>query len=89
MISVRTYKNYSKKLLEEWSSKMKIPNYWLFLCADSAYNHLSKILKDTINDIAPIKDLCVKGNTKPWFDSNIGLIRKREKLLKSICETAC
>ena len=60
---------------------MKIPNYWLFSCADSAYNHLSKILKDTINDMAPIKDICVKGNTKPWFDSNmIGLIRKREKL---------
>ena len=29
-ISVRTYKNYSKKLLEERSIKIKIPNYLLF-----------------------------------------------------------
>ena len=34
---------------------MKIPNYLLFSCADSAYNSFSKILQDTINDIAPIK----------------------------------
>ena len=58
---------------------MKIPNSLLFSCADSAYNHLSKILQDTINDIAPIKDICIKGNTKPQFASNIiGLIRKRD-----------
>ena len=60
---------------------MKIPNYFLFSCADSAYNHLSKIVQDTINDIAPIKDTHMKGNAIPWFDSNMtGLIRKRDKL---------
>ena len=59
---------------------MKIPNCLLFSCADSAYNHLSKILQDIINDIAPIKDIRIKGNTKPWLDSNIiGLIRKKEQ----------
>ena len=74
-ISVRTYKNYSIKI--------KIPNYLLLSCADSAYNYLSKILQNTINDIAPIKDIRIKGNTKPWFDSNmIGLVRKRDKLKK-------
>ena len=57
---------------------MKIPNYLLFSCADSAYNHLSKILQDTVHDVAPIKDIRINGNTKPWFDSNIiGLIRIR------------
>ena len=63
---------------------MKIPNYLLFSCDDSAYNHLSKIPQDTINDnITLIKDIRIKGNTKPWFDSNmIGLIRKRDKLKK-------
>ena len=44
--------NYSKKLLEERLTKMKIPNYLLFLCADLACNHLSKILQYIINDIA-------------------------------------
>ena len=87
-ISVRTYKNYSKKLLEEQLTKMKIPNYLLFSCTNSAYNHHSKILQDTINDIAPIKDICIKGNTKPWLDSNmIGLLRKRDKLEKRFLHT--
>ena len=91
-VSVKTYKNYSKKLLEERLTKMKIPSYLLCSCTDLAYNHLSKILQDTINDIAPAKDIRIKGNTKPWFDSNmIGLIRKRDKLQKMIFtyETAC
>ena len=56
-VSVRTYKNYSTKLLKERLTKMKIPNYLLFSCADTAYNQLSKILWDTINDIAPMKDI--------------------------------
>ena len=58
---------------------MKIPNYLLFSCADSEYNHFAKILQDTINDTAPIKYIRLKGNTKPWLDGNmIGLIRKRD-----------
>ena len=54
-VSVRTYKNYFKKLSEEWLTKMKIPNSLLFSCADTTYNHLSNILQDTINDKAPIR----------------------------------
>ena len=62
---------------------MKIPSYLLFSCVDSAYNHLSKILQDTKNDIAPVNVIRIKGNTSPWFDSGmIGLIRKRDKLFK-------
>ena len=35
-------------------------------------------MQDPINDIAPTNDICVKGNTKPWFASNmIGLIKKK------------
>ena len=45
----------------------------------------SKIPLDTINDIATINNICIKGNTKPWFDSNmIGLIRKKDKRLKKV-----
>ena len=57
---------------------MKTPKYLLFSCADLLFNHLSEILQENINDIALIKYIRIKGNTKPWFDSNmIGLIRKR------------
>ena len=64
---------------------MKILNYLLFSCADSAYNNLPKILQDTINDIAPTKDIRIKENTKPWFDSKmIGSIRKKGQTLKNV-----
>ena len=43
---------------------MKIPNYLSFSSADSAYNHLSKILQDTIDDIAPNKTYSHKGKYK-------------------------
>ena len=36
-ISVRTYKIFSNNLIEERLTKMKIPNYLLLSCADSAY----------------------------------------------------
>ena len=62
----------------------------LFSCPNSANNHFSKILQDTIDDIAPIKDINIKGNTKPWFDSNmIELIIKTDKLKKSFYTRNC
>ena len=40
-----------------------------------------RILQDIINRIAPIKDIQLKENTKPLFDSSIiELITKRNKL---------
>ena len=40
-------------------------------------------LKEIVNEIAPMKDIWVKGNSKPWFDSDImEAIRVREKLRK-------
>ena len=83
-ISVRTYKNYIQKFYKKRLTKIKFPKYLLFSFADSAYNHLSKILRDTINDIVPIHGTRIKGNTKPRFDSNvIELIRKRVILKES------
>ena len=87
-ISVRTYKKYYKSLFEEHLTKMKFPNHELFSGAESACNHLSKILQETINEIAPIKDILIKGNTRSWFDSNIReSIRKRGKLKKRFLHT--
>ena len=73
-ISVRIYRNYSKKFYEERLTKMKFQIYLLFSFADSAYNHLSKILQDTINDIVAIHDIRIKGNTSRII---IELIRER------------
>ena len=76
--------NYIQKFYKKRLTKIKFPKYLLFSFADSAYNHLSKILRDTINDIVPIHGTRIKGNTKPRFDSNvIELIRKRVILKES------
>ena len=58
---------------------MKIQNYLLFSCTDSAYNHLIFLkLCRTPYDTAPMKDIHIKRITRPWFDGNkIGLIRKK------------
>ena len=45
-------------------------------------------MRDPINDIAPTNEICVKGNTKPWFASHmIGLIKKKDKLKKKFLYT--
>ena len=50
-------------------------------CIDAAYTNLTFALQDIVNEIAPVKDIRVKGNSKPWFDSNImKTIRLRSKL---------
>ena len=67
---------------------MKFRNHLLFSSAESVYNHLSKILRDTLTEIAPIKNIRIKGNTKSWFDSKIReLIRKWGKLKKWFLHT--
>ena len=45
-------------------------------------------LQDIVNEIAPMKDIRVKGNSKPWFDSDImEAIRVRDKLEERLLGT--
>ena len=45
-------------------------------------------LQDIVNEIAPMKDIRVKGNSKPWFDSDImEAIRVRDKLKERFLRT--
>ena len=37
----------------------------------NSFQTSSTVLHDIINEIAPMKDIWVKGNTNPWLDSNI------------------
>ena len=75
------YENYSKGLLLDKINKKKLPDYSTFESIDEAYSNLTAYLQDIVNKILPIKDIRIKGNTKPWFDNSIiDAIRVRDKL---------
>ena len=49
---------------------------------------MTTALQDIVNEVALMKDLRVKGNSKPWFDSDIlETIRVRDKLKERFFKT--
>ena len=83
-IPIRCYRRYFKEsLLERSSRKNDLPDYSTFYCIDAAYTDLTTALQDIINEIAPMKVIWVKGNSKSWFDCDImEAIVVRDKLRK-------
>ena len=87
-ISIRSYRKYSKESLLERLRKKDLPDYSTFNCIDAAYIDLTTTLQEIVNEIAPMKDIRVKSNSKPWFDSDIKEdIRVRDKLKKRFLKT--
>ena len=60
-ISIRSYRKYSKEPLLERLRKKDLPDYSTFNCIDAAYTDLTTALQDIVNEIAPMKDIRVKG----------------------------
>ena len=76
-------KNYSKELFLEELSKLAFPDYSTCQCVNTAYSDFISKLMTVIDKIAPIKEIRIKGNSKPWFDGNISeRINIRDKLKK-------
>ena len=87
-ISIRSYRKYSKELLLERLTKKDLSDYSTFNCINAAYTDLATALQDIVNEIALMKDIWVKGNSKRWFDSDIMVaIRVREKLKERFLRT--
>ena len=87
-ISIRSYRKYSKESVLERLRKKDLPDYSTFNCIGVTYTNLTTALQDIVNEIAPMKDIRVKGNSKPWFDSNImEAIRIRDKLKERLLGT--
>ena len=81
---IRSMKNYSKELFLEQLSKLAFPDDSTFQCVNTAYSDFISKLMTIIDKRAPIKEIRVKGNLKPWFDCNISeRINIRDKLNKS------
>ena len=68
--------------------KNGFPDYSTFNCNVETYTYLTAALQNIVNEIAPMKDIRVKENSKPWFDSNImDVIRLRDKLNERFLRT--
>ena len=87
-ISIRPYRKYSKESLLERLRKKDLPDYSTFNFIDAAYTDMTTALQDIVHEIAPMKDIPVKGNSKAQFDSDImETIRVRDKLKEKFLRT--
>ena len=87
-ISIRSYKKYSKESLLERLKKKKIFQTIPLSIVLTQHTDLTAALQEIVDEIAPMKDIRVKGNSKPWFDSDImEAIRVRDKLKEKFLRT--
>ena len=82
-IEIRSMKNYSKPLWLEKLKTVQYPNYSGYNDVDIAYTDFIDRTTKAINEIAPFKQLCVKGSTSEWVDEEVlQAINSRNKLFQ-------
>ena len=82
-IQVRSLKKYSAEIFTNKLKTVQFPNYSIFSNVDVAYSDLLNKISDTIDSVAPIKEIRIKNNTQEWFDNEIAeAIKIREKYFK-------
>ena len=70
-IKMRSMKNYTKELFIQKLGEVEFPDYSNFENVNAAYADLSSKFMSVIDNIAPLKQIRLKTNTKPWFDGEI------------------
>ena len=87
-IKIRSMKKYTKELFLQKLNEIEFPDYSVFQCVNEAYSDFITKLMGVIDNIAPIKEIRVKGNSKPWFNGSISeAINVRDKLKKKFKKT--
>ena len=82
-ILVRSLKKYSAEIFTNALKTVQFPNYNIFSNVNVAYSDLLNKISDTIDRVAPIKEIRIKNNTQEWFDNEIAeAIKIREKYFK-------
>ena len=82
-IQVQSLKKYSIEAYTNALRKTNFPNYDTFSNINIAYTDLVKKISNTIDSVAPIKELRIKNNTQGWFDNEIAdAINIRDKYFK-------
>ena len=82
-IQVRSLKKYSAEIFTNALKTVQFPNYNIFSNVNVAYSDLLNKISNTIDRVAPIKEIIIKNNTQEWFDNEISeAIKIREKYFK-------
>ena len=86
-IQAQSLKKYSAEIFTNALKTVQFPNYNIFSNINVAYSDLLNEISDTI-DVAPIKEIRIKNNTKEWCDNEIvEAIKTREKYFKKFKKT--
>ena len=82
-LNIHSMKNYTAEGFVELLKKIDFPNYETYACVNMAYLDFVTKIVDFIDSYCPSKRVRIKGNTKPWFDSEvISLVNKRNSCYK-------
>ena len=82
-IQVQSLKKYSAEIFTNALKTVQFPNYNVFSNVNVVYSDLLHKISDTIDSVAPIKEIRIKNNTQEWFDNEIAeAIKVREKYFK-------
>ena len=78
-IQVRSLKNYSTEIFINALKTVQFPNYNIFSNVKVVYSDLLNKISDTIDDVAPIKEIGIKNNTQEWLDNEIAEATKTKE----------
>ena len=82
-IQVQSLKKYSAEIFTNALKTVQFPYYNVFSNVNVVYSDLLHKISDTIDSVAPIKEIRIKNNTQEWFDNEIAeAIKIREKYFK-------
>ena len=85
-IQVRSLKKYSAEIFTNALKTVQFPNYNIFSNVNVAYSDLLNKISETIDRVAPIKEIRIKNITQEWFDNEIAeaiqIIEKYFKIFK-------
>ena len=70
-IQVRPLKKCRAKIFTNALKTVQFPNYNIFSNVNVAYSDLLNKISDTIDNVAPIKEIRLKDSKKEWFDNEI------------------
>ena len=77
------FKKYSAEIFNNALKTVQFPNYNILPNANVAYSEPLNKISDTIDSVAPIKEIRIKNNAQEWFDNEIAkAIKIRQKYFK-------
>ena len=70
-IKYRSLKNYTPEVLVGKLKSIDFPDYSTYENVNEGYTDLIDKINKVIDEIAPIKEMCVKNNTEEWVDEDV------------------